>query len=380
MTQLVLLLVVATFAISLPLTWIVIGAGRRLGQVDKPDAAGSGGRKDHGRVVPATGGVAIFWSIAGIMLVALGAVWLVPVPETGWGGYAEALRPHIQGLKSQTPMALGVLGAMLVMHITGLVDDRKGMGPMLKLGIQIAVAVALATFVEMRIFEFLGDRFGLAGTVASIVLSVLWIGVVCNAMNFMDNMDGLSGGVGCICASLYLAATLIGGQWFVAAMAAMLVGALLGFLVFNFPPAKVFMGDGGSLVLGLLLALISMRTTYFAPEAATRPGAWYGVLMPLMVLAVPLYDFTSVTLIRISQGRSPFQGDQQHFSHRLVKKGMSKPVAVMVIWLCTLATGLSGVMLGSLSAWQACIAAAQTVAVLLVLAMIEQAGRGKAQN
>jgi UDP-GlcNAc:undecaprenyl-phosphate GlcNAc-1-phosphate transferase len=151
--------------------------------------------------------------------------------------------------------------------------------------------------------------------------------------------------------------------------------------VFNVPPAKVFMGDGGSLVLGLLLAVISIRTTYFDTEVGTAasggakqgaPGAWYGVLMPLMVLAIPLYDFTSVTLIRLAQGKSPFVGDQNHFSHRLVRKGLSRRAAVIVIWLCTLATGLAGVMLGSLEGWQAALAAGQTVAILALLALLER--------
>ncbi len=96
--------------------------------------------------------------------------------------------------------------------------------------------------------------------------------------------------------------------------------------------------------------------------------------MPLMVMAVPLYDFVSVTLIRLSQGRSPFVGDRNHFSHRLVRRGLSIRAAVVVIWLCALATGLSGVMLSSLAGWQAGLAAGQTVAVVAVLALLERGG------
>jgi UDP-GlcNAc:undecaprenyl-phosphate GlcNAc-1-phosphate transferase len=90
-----------------------------------------------------------------------------------------------------------------------------------------------------------------------------------------------------------------------------------------------------------------------------------------------LYDFTSVTLIRLSQGRSPFVGDQSHFSHRLVRKGLSKRNAVLVIWLCTLATGLSGVMLGSLTPWQAVIAGGQTLIILAVLAILERTSKAQ---
>lgn len=370
MTLLCLSLVLVSFLIATPLTWWLIGVGRRVGQMDMPDAPGSGGRKDHGRAVPSTGGIAIFLSIAVPMAAAIGVLTLGP--GSWWSGPLAPVAEHVAGLRSHAPMALAVLAAMTVMHVLGLIDDRKRLGPWSKLGVQLGVAAILAIFFDMRILRLL-DQFGPAGSAASVLLSVVWLVVVTNAMNFLDNMDGLSGGIGAICATLYLAATLIGGQWFVAAMAALLLGSLLGFLVFNFPPAKVFMGDGGSLVLGLLLAIVSVRTTYF-DAAHHRPGAWYGVLMPVMVLAVPLYDFTSVTLIRLSQGRSPFHGDQNHFSHRLVRKGLSKPAAVMMIWLCTLATGLSGVMLGSLTSWQAALAAAQTLAVIAVLAMMERSG------
>ena len=377
MVALCLSLIAVSFVVSLPLTWALIGIGRRVGQVDAPDAPGSGGRKTHGRVVPNTGGVAIFVAIALPMLLALVGVHTIgesAIPES-----LAALKPHLAGLRRTAPMGAGVLAALLVIHVLGIIDDRKRLGPYSKLLVQLAVAAGLAIFCDARVFHFL-DAHGPAGAAASVVVSVLWIVVVMNAMNFLDNMDGLSGGVGAICAGLYLAATLIGGQWFVAAMAAMLVGALLGFLVFNVAPAKVFMGDGGSLVIGLMLAIISVRTTYFETADTAqavagvlhRPGGWYGVLMPVMVLAVPLYDFTSVTLIRLAQGKSPFHGDQNHFSHRLVRKGLTKRTAVLVVWLCTLATGVSGVMLGSLEGWQAALAATQTLAVIAVLAVLER--------
>ena len=275
-------------------------------------------------------------------------------------------------------MIAAVLVGMLVFHIMGLIDDRKRLGPFSKLFVQLGVAGVLAGFFNVRIFDFL-EHHGPLGFAASVIISVLWIVTITNAMNFLDNMDGLSSGIGIVCGVMYLAATLINGQWFVAALAALLVGALLGFLCFNFPPAKVFMGDGGSLVLGLTLAIISIRTTYLPPgssldgsTAPSPPGKWYALLMPVLVLAVPLYDLTSVTIIRLLQGKSPFVGDQQHFSHRLVKKGLSKRTAVIVIWLCALATGVGGVMLSQLEAWQAGLVALQAIAVITVLALLER--------
>src|SRR5690606_21547949 len=144
--------------------------------------------------------------------------------------------------------------------------------------------------------------------------------LIINAFNFLDNMDGLSAGIAMILAGLYLIITLHGGQWFVAGLCALLCGSLLAFLCFNLPPARLFMGDGGSLVVGLLMAIISVRTTYYHPV-----GEYYkhGVMMPLIMMAVPLYDLFSVTIVRLSRGTSPFRGDHNHFSHRLVRLGLS---------------------------------------------------------
>ena len=362
-------LAVVSFVISVPLVWALIGAGRRLGHVDRP---GAEAHKEHDRAVPNIGGIAVFAAVVGPMIAVLVVGWLVPID---WlGRWFAAAGEHLPGLRRQTPLAIAVIVALALMHIMGLIDDRRRLGAMTKLAVQVVVAGVLVCFFDMRVLELL-DAYGPVGVAGSVIVSVLWIVTIINAMNMLDNMDGLSAGVGAVIAGLYLASTLIGGQWFVASMAAVLLGALLGFLVFNFPPAKVFMGDGGSLVVGLMLAIISIRTTYFSPNDAVMPGTWYGLLMPLMVMAVPVYDCVSVILIRLSEGRSPFIGDRRHFSHRLVDRGLSVRTAVMVIWLCTFATGLSGVMLSSLTGWQAGLAAAQTVAIVAVLGVMEGTGR-----
>ncbi|MEX0777551.1 MAG: MraY family glycosyltransferase [Phycisphaeraceae bacterium] len=368
-------LVLVGLAISWPMTWLLVRAGHQLGVVDEPEDRAAGGRKWHARAVPNLGGVAIFWGVMLPVLLGLAAAWAVPPQD--WTGPAAALVDHLPGVRRQTPLILAVVLAAGVLHVLGLVDDRKRLGPLLKLIVQLAVAGVLVGAFGLRVFELLDTYFGAAGAIASGILTVLWIVVITNAMNMLDNMDGLSAGVGAIIAALYLAANLLGGQWFVAAMAALLLGALIGFLAFNFPPASIFMGDGGSLVLGLLLAIISIRTTYVGvptPDAVVGPSRAYGVLMPLVVMAIPLYDFVSVVIIRTLTGKSPFVGDRNHFSHRLVRKGLTEKRAVIVIWLCTLATGLGGVMLGRLEAWQAALVAGQCAAVLAVLALMERGG------
>jgi UDP-GlcNAc:undecaprenyl-phosphate GlcNAc-1-phosphate transferase len=137
------------------------------------------------------------------------------------------------------------------------------------------------------------------------------------------------------------------------------------------------MGDGGSLVVGFLLAILTARTTYYDPMKTdfALGGGWYGVFMPVIVLAIPLYDFITVSMIRLRQGKSPFVGDQQHFSHRLVQRGLSKRGAVLVIWGATAVTGIGGISLGSLKAWQAILVGVQTLLVLMIIALLEHASR-----
>jgi UDP-GlcNAc:undecaprenyl-phosphate/decaprenyl-phosphate GlcNAc-1-phosphate transferase len=228
------------------------------------------------------------------------------------------------------------------------------------------------------------------GPWASYVLTLLWVLVITNAMNFLDNMDGLSAGLGAIASACFLAIAVFAGQWFVAAALALLLGSLLGFLWFNKPIASIFMGDGGSLVLGFLLAFLSVRITY--ATAAESPLAtwdlnqpvspqpqslmhWYAPLTPLVVLAVPLYDFTTVVLLRLSQGKSPLVGDLQHVSHRLVSRGLTKPLAVVTV--CGLAgiVGLAGVLLPGASASEAVLIACQVLLLVIVMAIMEFGGR-----
>ncbi|MEO0513775.1 MAG: MraY family glycosyltransferase [Planctomycetota bacterium] len=397
MIWLCLSMVVLAFVIVVPLCIAARRLSLRWGLVDKAGTEAHKLALLPGRTpVPNTGGVAVFAAIAWPMLGVLMGVWLVPadvwslLPGVG----ADALVTHLPGLQETTKIGGGLLVALAAMHVMGLIDDRRALGAWPKLGAQFAAAAGLVLFCDVRVLSFLGspDMAGTWGAAASIVVSVMWIVVITNAMNFLDNMDGLAAGVGLVAGGLYLAATLIGGQWFVAGLAALLVGALLGFLLFNLPPARLYLGDSGSLVVGLMLAVISIRTTYIITNGSAVDaiasggvsgansggggGAWYGVLMPVLVLAVPVYDFTSVTVMRMLAGKSPLQGDHNHFSHRLLRKGLSKRKALTVILLATLATGLGGVMLGRLTGWQAAIVAAQAAAVLAMLALLESGKRG----
>jgi len=368
----VLALLVVGFAISLPITAGLIRIGHRMQAMDTPGAAG---HVKQLRRVPNIGGVAIYLAVA--LPILLGIVALLVVNEATWTQWMPALEPLWQrltqgeaGQASSLAAAGGLLLCMTLMHVMGLLDDRRSLPAMFKLAVQLCAAAVMTIWFDVRLMSLLGE-------VPSIILTILWIVAITNAINFMDNMDGLAGGVSAIAASLLMVATILNEQWFIAATLALLIGGLLGFLVFNFPPAKIFMGDGGSLVVGFLLGVLTARTTYLHPELG---GGWYAVFMPLIVLAIPLYDFASVTLIRLKQGKSPFVGDQQHFSHRLVQRGLTKRGAVIVIWAAAAVTGIGGVSLGSLDAWQAVLVGVQTLLMLLMLALLEHASRHAARQ
>jgi UDP-GlcNAc:undecaprenyl-phosphate GlcNAc-1-phosphate transferase len=373
----VLLLLPLGFIIALPVTTVLVRLGHRAGTLD---SSGGAGHAKTLRPIPNIGGIAIAAAtlvplLAGLAVLTVAGDAIADLPVVG-----PALATFSDRLGSErSTWWLIVLGG-LVLHVTGVVDDRRALGPWTKFAIQLGVAATVVIVADLRLVTAL-DRFGPMGTATSAVFTVVWIVAVCNAVNFLDNMDGLAGGVAAIAAGVFLAATILNGQWFVAAAFALLCGGLLGFLTLNVPPARIFMGDGGSLLVGWLLAVLTVRTTFVDPNdpAFALGTGWYGVLMPLVVLAVPMYDLVSVSLLRIAQGRSPLVGDQQHLSHRLVWLGLSKRAAVIVIWALTAATGVGGIVLGSLAPWQAVMVGAQTGCILMVLGLLEAGARRRLQ-
>ncbi len=372
-----LLLIPVALTLSLPATWLVRRVSLRLNALDSPGVEGQ--VKALRRAVPNTGGIAIFWSFTLPILAALVAAEVVP--DTRWAALSPALAQHLPGLRAMIPYALVMLACAGLLHALGLIDDRRPLGPMLKLAVMLSVAALAVIGTDTRVLTLLDAYAG--GSWLSIAVTIVWLVVVINAMNFIDNMDGLSAGVGVIAAGCFMIVGLMQGQWFLASCFALLIGALLGFLRYNAPPARIFMGDGGSTVLGFLLAYLSVRLTFVPAESWTFRTPWptesgvqsgplHAALTPVLILAVPLYDFASVTIIRLSQGRSPFVGDLQHFSHRLVDRGLTRPQAVLVIWGAAAITGIGGLSLSSLAPWQAWLVVVQTLLMLGVIALFER--------
>jgi UDP-GlcNAc:undecaprenyl-phosphate GlcNAc-1-phosphate transferase len=355
------------FVISVAGTAIVRAWARRRGFVDKP-----GGHKAHAAPVALGGGIAIFVAIllpliAVLLLAHVGSTRLPPEALNHTfrlGGHNARVADLLGGIALKMPPALAVVAGAIILHIMGLIDDVRPLGPGIKMLVMTVVALVLTAGFGIRSLDMLGP-------VPATVITTFWIVLITNAFNFMDNMDGLSAGVAAITAIFFAAAATIAGQVFVPALALVLVGAILGFLVYNFPPATIFMGDAGSLVIGYLMAVLTVLTNYYNPEQQRMP---FGVLAPLVVLAVPLYDVTSVVIVRIREGVSPFRGDRRHFSHRLVRRGLQTRSAVLTIYLATAATGCSSLLLPMVSWPFAVLIGVQCFCIVLIVAILESTG------
>ena len=347
---------IGSFALSAVLTAIVKKVVVRTDFVARPAA-----ERYHRDIIPLGGGIAIFATLLIVILAAITVVKFLVVPgHFGW--LAESAKIDPADFLARIDELLVILLCIVILFVLGLWDDKRHLGPFFKLGIQFAVAFVAAAFAEIRVELFIESWF-----IAS-VLSAFWIVLIINAFNFLDNMDGASAGIAVIASSILFTAAAFSGQILVSGLALVFIGTLLGFLVFNFPPARIFMGDAGSLVIGFFVALLSLRTTYYH-EA--QSGQWYPVFMPLLVMAVPLYDFISVTLLRISQGKSPFVGDTQHFSHRLKRHGLTDTQTVLTLYLATLCTGLGATFLSQVNLAGAILIFLQTILVLLIIAVFE---------
>jgi len=213
------------------------------------------------------------------------------------------------------------LGAILF-FVIGLIDDRFALSARLKLALQALSAAIMVVGCGAKATAWL------AFPGAPELMSILWFLAVVNAYNMLDHADGLAGVTGLI-ALLSLAAGMLatrcwylgGPEFFIAGVAIVTAGGLAGFLFFNFPPAKLFMGDAGSMLVGYLLAVLTIAARYYSPEHGTSK---FVVLIPLAILAVPLFDMVCVTLSRIRRGQSPFRGDAaSHLAHRMLARGWS---------------------------------------------------------
>lgn len=354
-----IILFVTSFAVSAGLTWLVKNITTRIGFVARPTED-----RYHRSTIALGGGISIVATIlsflvAGILIVKL-------LVEPGRLALDSSVTVHAAGFIGKTNQLTIVLCCIFALFLLGLWDDKKRLGPFFKLAVQFAVAFVAAFTADIRLEFFIHSKL------MTSLLSAVWIVLIINVFNFLDNMDGAAAGIASIVAAILFTAAAISGQVFIGALALLFIGTLLGFLVFNFPPAKIFMGDAGSLPIGFLLAVLTLRTTYYHQAAS---GPWYPVLIPLISMAVPLYDFITVTALRLSQGKSPFVGDTQHFSHRLRKLGLTDTQTVLTLYLATLTTGIGATFLYQVNLAGTILIFTQTILVLLIIAVLESTAK-----
>jgi len=265
--------------------------------VDKPNAA----HKSHKKAVPYLGGVAIIIGIISI-------------------SYSTSL---ISDFTSTTFwLATSVLGPALLLGLIGLWDDLKNLKPLPRF---IAQTLAgLFTAVVLILGNNVGNPTG--SQIFDSIITVIWVVGICNSINFFDNLDGGAAGTVAISSITLAILALNGDQYLIAALSTVTAGATLGFLVWNKSPAKIYMGDAGALFLGVLLATLTVR---FEPTAQTQIGSY---LIPILLLAVPILDTTLAVLSRVRRHLSPFQGGQDHLSHRLIRAGLSRKQAAFFLW------------------------------------------------
>ncbi len=288
----------------------------RTGHVDDP-----GHRKIHDRPIALAGGLGALTGFlapiaGGLLVIALGLLpdSTIDSLEYGFGARKWQL--------------LAIVAGAVGMVILGWLDDRHELSPAVKFGGQFLLTAAVAAS-GVRITLFVPS------VVFSYAVTMLWMLTLINALNFMDNMNGLCAGVGAIAAGWFAVIAIGNGQYLVALLALAIGGALLGFLPYNYPKASSFLGDAGSHLVGYLLAVLAILPHFYTGESANR----LAVISPLLILGVPLLDLIWVVIIRWRLGKPFWIGDTNHLSHRLNRRGFSRPMTVLILWALGLVLG-----------------------------------------
>jgi len=292
-----LILGIATFALVGGLTPVMRKIALKVGAVDRPNLE----RKTQKEPVPYLGGVAI--SI-GITVASFAALL-----------YSDFSTETFN-------KALSVLLPAILISAMGLYDDLRGLEPWPRLVAQTIAGIAVAIYLTQN--DTLGQAFG--NQFLNYAITIIWVVGICNSINFFDNLDGGASGTVAVISIFLFAIAFNQGQSLVSALAVVTAGATLGFLIWNKSPAKIYMGDAGALFLGIIIAVLTIRLD---PEVGPQARAF---AIPLLLMAIPILDTTTVVISRLSRGISPFTGGRDHLSHRLMRKGLGRRSTAYVLW------------------------------------------------
>ena len=333
-------LIAFTFALlaSLGLTVPVRQLALRVGMVDHP-----GPRKVHLTPIPLLGGLAIYCGVVLAILVA--------IKGEAWG------------------QMVGILAGATLVALVGVLDDRGLLHHQIKLfvGMPGAAIILLASGVRAQVFStILG---GQAGRLADAALTILWVVGITAAFSIFDHMDGLCAGVAAMAALFFTIFATLSGQVLVSTLAAAVLGAAVGFLRWNFNPAKIFMGDGGAMFLGFLMATLALK---LRPSEPPQANSW---LIPVLILGVPIFDTTLVSISRSRRGLLPFASPgKDHTAHRLANLGLGQRRAVLALYALGAVFGLVALVVKHLPARQSyALAGVMAAAMLVAVALLESA-------
>ncbi|WEK13923.1 MAG: MraY family glycosyltransferase [Candidatus Microbacterium phytovorans] len=340
-------ILILTGALTFVLTWVVWRVSMRYKLYP-----GIRERDVHKNPTPRLGGVAMFLGVLGAFALSTAV-------------------PYFQIIWQEPVRMWAILGSTLLIVLVGVADDLWDLDWFLKLGAQFLVAWIIVGPGGVQIYSLpIGGKTIFSGWL-SVILSVFVIVVVMNAVNFIDGLDGLVAGVALIANGVFFAYTYLLARDFeftsysnlAAFIAIVLVGACVGFLPFNWNPARMFMGDGGALMLGLLMAVSAMLVTGSLPNQLIADndqfgrsqllGAFIPVLLPIVVVLLPLLDFGLAVIRRMSKGKSPFSPDRKHLHHRMLDMGHSDRDAVLIFYAWTAVVSLSVLLMyiGTTADW-----------------------------
>ena len=220
-------------------------------------------------------------------------------------------------------LALSVLAPAMALGLIGFIDDKKHLTPLSRFIAQTFAGIFTALVLILTNTVGNPTRY----LVLDVLLTIVWVVGICNAINFFDNMDGAAGGISALAGFGFAVLGLQNDQYFVAAFGLVLSGACIGYLFWNWNPAKIYMGDAGALFIGIILAALAVRVDPVSVNGATA------FFVPICVLALPILDTTTVVIDRLRRGVSPFEGGLDHLSHRLRRKGLSVRQSVSALCL-----------------------------------------------
>ncbi len=315
----IMLIFTAALTLALAATPVARRLAVRTNMVDQPAR-----RKTHVTPTPMLGGLAIYTAVLLALII-----------------FGDRFYVHqVAGI---------IIGASLISFL-GLWDDRMPLPAWAKLlGQVLPVVILIITGVQVSIFH---------SPALNIAITLLWVLFITNAVNFLDNMDGLSAGVAAMASAYFLLLAALSGQYLVGALTAALLGACIGFLFYNFNPASIFMGDTGSLFLGFVLAAVGIKLRFPTNVPAVT---W---LAPVLVLGVPILDTSLVIVSRLRRGYNPFTTPgRDHLSHRLVKMGYSRREAVLLLYLLGSIFGMIAVFVTQATVLEAAVVGLTVLAV-----------------